>query len=63
MTEIFEFQKIIRIKLKYRTIFFDKIKKISERRRRRIKSYFDKKNQKNKKVRVAFFPQEFIYRM
>ena len=60
MTEIFEFQKIIR---KYRTIFFDKIKKISERRRRRIKSYFDKKNQKNKKVRVAFFPQEFIYRM
>ena len=57
MTEIFEFQKIIR---KYRTIFFDKIKKISERRRRRIKSYFDKKNQKNKKVRVAFFPQEFI---
>ena len=59
MTEIFEFQKIIR---KYRTIFFDKIKKISERRRRRIKSYFEnKKNQKNKnKVRDAFFPQEFI---
>jgi len=31
MAEIFEFTKKIRNKLKYATIFFDKIKKISER--------------------------------